>query len=126
MLRFWTTQKPGTRSFAQRYEVIAWLTGMFLSTQSKRGLTRRSCGDLPLSNTRIHRPRHQPVSVCLAVVVERHVEWRDGTVGDRVDRVAFRRALLGSARRIFPAGRTSRLGIPRAARESTFLFPRQC
>lgn len=27
MLRFWTTQKPGTRSFAQRYEAIAWLTG---------------------------------------------------------------------------------------------------
>lgn len=31
MLRFWTTQKPGTRSFAQRYEVVAWLTGMSCS-----------------------------------------------------------------------------------------------
>lgn len=26
MLRFWTTQKPGTRSFSQRYEAVAWLT----------------------------------------------------------------------------------------------------
>lgn len=94
MLRFWTTQKPGTRSFAQRYEVIAWLTGTSFLTQSKRVLIRRSCGDLPLSNTRIHRPRHQFVGVRLAVVVERHAEWRDGTAGDRFDRVAFRRPLL--------------------------------
>lgn len=38
-LKFWTTQKPGTKSFAQRVEVVAWLTGAFFIHESRYELT---------------------------------------------------------------------------------------
>lgn len=88
-------------------------------------LIRRSCGNLPLSHTRLHCPRHEPVGVRLAVLIECHAQWRDGTIGDRVDRVAFRRSLPRTAGRVFPTRRTSRLGIPRPTRESSSLLAKR-